>query len=129
MNDFEFFSLIFLLLNSCWEERKDEALGDFLSEMNPYLWDSEDSADPAAYAAFKEFIKGKERGDDNGFQLAKDYLKTIDYYQGIEKYLDEYDREGWNDAMRQLMSQEHKGDAAWKKEYEKKYAKKKRGKK
>ena len=49
-------------------------------------------------------------GDDNGFQLAKDYLKTVDFYQGLEKYLDEYDQDGWNDAMKQLMNQPHKGD-------------------
>ena len=34
MNNFELFSLIFLLLDSCWEECKNEELGNFLSEMN-----------------------------------------------------------------------------------------------
>lgn len=36
MNNFEFFSLIFLMLDSCWETCKNDSLGSFLSEMNPY---------------------------------------------------------------------------------------------
>lgn len=47
---------------------------------------------------------------DNGFQLSKEYLKTIDFYPELEKYLDEYDKEGWDDAMQQLLSQPHKCD-------------------
>lgn len=110
MNNFEFFSLIFFMLNACWEDNKDENLAHFLSEMNPYLWNDETSADPAWYEEFKEFMKGKSLGKDNGFQLAKEYLKTIDFYPGLEKYLEEYDQDGWNDAVQQLMSQPHKGD-------------------
>ena len=45
MNNFEFFSLIFLMLDSCWDDCKDSKLGNFLSEMNPYSWETEDSAD------------------------------------------------------------------------------------
>ena len=112
MNNFELFSLIFFMLNACWEENKDENLAHFLIEMNPYLLEAEMSADPAWYEEFKTFMKDKTLGNDNGFQLAKDYLKTIDFYKGMEKYLDEYDQEGWNDAMQQLMSQPHKGESA-----------------
>lgn len=109
MNNFEFFSLIFFMLNACWEECKDDNLAHFLSEMNPYLWDSIGSADPAVYAEFLDFMKDKTLGEDNGFQLAKDYLKTV-FYPNLEKYLDEYDQDGWNDAVQQLMSQPHKGE-------------------
>ncbi len=116
MNNFEFFSLIFFMLDACWDECKDEMLGHFLSEMNPYLWETEDSADPAVYSEFKAFMKDKVIGEDNGFKLAKEYLKSIDFYQGIEKYLDEYDQDGWNDAMQQLLSQPHKGDGNVQKE-------------
>ena len=55
MNNFELFSLIFFMLNACWENCKDTELGQFLSGMNPYLWESEMSADPAWYEEFKEF--------------------------------------------------------------------------
>ncbi len=109
MNIFEFFSLIYLLLDHSWQESKDDDHGAFLGAMNPYLWASQDSGDPAVYEDFKHFMQGKTLGEDNGFQLAKDYLKTITFYPGLEKYLEEYDQEGWDDAMRQLLSQPHKG--------------------
>lgn len=98
------------MLNACWEDNKDENLAHFLSEMNPYLWNDEASADPSWYEEFKEFMKDKSLGKDNGFQLAKEYLKIIDFYSGLLKYLDEYDKEGWDDAMEQLLSQSHKCD-------------------
>ena len=85
MNTFEYFSLIFFMLDACWEDTKDTNLGQFLSEMNPYMWGTEDSADPAVYEEFKEFMKDKNLGKDNGFELAKEYLKTIDFYPGLEK--------------------------------------------
>ena len=110
MNTFELFSLIFFMLDNCWDDCKNDSLGQFLSEMNPYSWETEDSADPAVYEEFKIFMKDKALGEDNGFQIAKDYLKTVTYFPGLEKYLDEYDQDGWNDAMQQLMNQPHKGE-------------------
>ena len=110
MNNFGFFSLIYLLLNHCREENQNEDLDCFLSKMDPYIWADEGSGDPAVYDEFKQFMKGKTLGEDNGFQLAKDYLKTITFYPGLEKYLEEYDQEGWDDAMRQFLSQPHKGE-------------------
>ncbi len=94
MNNFEFFSLIFLLLNHGWQKTKDDEHAVFLDAMNPYLWADEGSGEPAVYDEFKQFMKGKTLGEDNGFQLAKDYLKTITYYPGLEKYLEEDDQEG-----------------------------------
>lgn len=44
MNNFELFSLIFLLLDERWNDCKDKQLGHFLSEMNPFAWTSEDDA-------------------------------------------------------------------------------------
>ena len=110
MNNFELFSLIFFMLNACWEDNKDENLAHFLSEMNPYLWEEEMSADPAWYEEFKDFMRNKTIGTDNGFQLAKEFLKSIEFYKDLDKYLDEYDQDGWNDAMYQLLNQPHKGE-------------------
>lgn len=110
MNTFEFFSLIFFLLDNCWDNNKNPELGKFLSGMNPYAWETEDSADPSWYEEFKTFMKDKSLGNDNGFQLAKEYLKTITFFPGLEKYLDDYNQEGWNDAMYQLLNQPHKGE-------------------
>ena len=62
-----------------------------MSEMNPYLLEKEGSADPAYFEEFKTFMKDKSLGSDNGFQHAKNYLATIDYFSNLDKYLEEYD--------------------------------------
>lgn len=110
MNNFEFFSLIFLLLEERWEECKDENLAYFLSEMNPYLFTNIGSADPAVYAEFLDFMKDKTLGEDNGFSLVNSYLDTVTFYPNLKDFLKDVDQEIWNDAVQQLMSQPHKGE-------------------
>lgn len=104
MTVFNLFCLIYLALNQEWEECKDEKLGDFLSEMNPYLWNAEMSADPTWYEEFKEFMQGKEIGTDFGFKHAQNYLKSISYYPDLVRFLSEYDEESWVDGAHQLLN-------------------------
>lgn len=110
MNNFEFFSLIFLLLNKQWEINHDETLGNFLSEMNPYLWEDEISADHAVYAEFLDFMNNKTIGSDYGYCLVNDYLDSISYYKNIKRFLDEIDEKSWIESAEKLLSQPHKGD-------------------
>ncbi len=114
MNNFEFFSLIFLLLNNEWEECKDEQLGQFLSEMNPYLWTDIGSADPAFYSEFLDFMKDKTIGEDLGYSLVNPYLDTIEFYPNMKRYLSDIDEETWKDSVQQLLSQPHKGESSTK---------------
>ena len=95
MNNFEFFSLIFLVLNNEWDDSKDENLGQFLSEMNPYFWQTEDSADPAVYSEFKDFMKNKKIGDDFGYSLVNEYLETITSFPTIKNCFSAIDKEYW----------------------------------
>ncbi|MCR5400827.1 MAG: hypothetical protein K6E78_04450 [Treponema sp.] len=44
-------------------------------------------------------------------ELTIGLFKTIDYFPNLDKYLNEYDQEGWNDAMQQFMNQPHKGES------------------
>ena len=59
MTDFELFSLIYFALDAQYDEQKtkDEELGQFLSEINPFLWKEESSADPAYFVEFQQFMK------------------------------------------------------------------------
>ena len=111
MNTFEFFSLIFLVLNNEWQDCKDEDLGQFLSEMNPYFWQTEDSADPAVYSEFKEFMKDKSIGEDYGYSLVNDYLDTIYYFKNLRKFFSVIDKEYWIESARCLLNQPHKGQS------------------
>ena len=110
MNTFEFFSLLFLLLNERWEDNKDVMLGHFLSEMNPYAWTTEDSADPAVYEEFKTFMADKSFGEDNGFSLVAPYLDSITFYPDLKRFLADVDPKIWNNAVQQFMNQPHKGE-------------------
>lgn len=107
MTNFELFCLLYIALNQKWEDCKDEKLGDFLSEMNPYLWDAEMSADPAWYTGFKKFMQEKRIGDDFGFAYAKEYLNTISYYPNLVQFLSDYDEESWVDGANQLLDYLH----------------------
>ncbi len=104
MTNFELFTLIFHALNQEWEECKDKTLGDFLSEINPYLWKAEMSADPAYFEEFKTFMNGKSISSDYGFKYAKEYLKTITYYPNLDKYLADYDEDSWINGAKQLLA-------------------------
>ena len=62
------------MLDSCWEENKNETLGQFLSEMNPYMWATETSADPAWYeeghpAIFVSLINSSRAGEYSSHPL------------------------------------------------------------
>ena len=60
MTQFEEFCLIYYALDSVWNNSRNENLGEFLSECNPFLWKSLDSADPAMFAEFCELFPQKE---------------------------------------------------------------------
>ena len=59
MNKFELFTLIYFWLDHYYIESSDDKILNFLSEMNPFLWEEAGSADPALYEEFSVFINGK----------------------------------------------------------------------
>ena len=98
------------MLNKQWEINHDETLGNFISGMNPYLWEEETSADPAVYDEFLEFMNNKTIGADYGYHLVNDYLDTVDYYKNIKRFLANIDGQFWIESAQKLLSQPHKGD-------------------
>ena len=69
---------MFKALDSVWEKSKDEDLGDFLSDANPFLLDSGTSADPAIEKEFSDFISAKGSSvlfdDEDSFKLVSLFL-------------------------------------------------------
>ena len=47
--------------------------------MNPFVWADCGSADPAMYNAYCRFLGDREITLENSLELAKEYVKTIDY--------------------------------------------------
>ena len=108
MNKFELFTMIYFWLDSFYEDTTDENIINQLSEMNPFLWKDISSADPAVYDEFCSFLRGRSITVDNSLKLAREYVKTIDYADMTEAFMD-MDEEKWKDGCRKYLTMEHKG--------------------
>lgn len=81
MECIDVFKLLYYALDSTWNKTKNEDLGEYCSEMNPFLWKDEGSADLAVYSNFKE--KFNKQFDnkcsvENGFIFSKQFLDNDD---------------------------------------------------
>ena len=82
MKIFTIYNLMFLILEELYEETKNENLNTFLSEANPYVWEGENSGDPAIYSHFKLNFKD-ENYVDYAYDYIVDFLSNQKYYDGI----------------------------------------------
>lgn len=81
----------------------------FISEMNPFLWADESSADPAYFEEFKSFMKDKTIGSDMGYSLALEFLSNdIIYYSKIPEYFQKTSVDEWISAAKECLSEPHK---------------------
>ena len=111
MTNFELFSLIYFVLDAEYDssDKSDEQLMHFVSELNPFLWAEESSADPAYYEEFKSFMKDKTIGSDMGYSLALEFLSNDIYYSKIPEYFQKTTIEEWISAAKEYLSEPHKG--------------------
>ncbi len=115
MNRFELFTLIYFWLDAYYEDATDDRLITQISDMNPFIWEDIGSADPVAYIDFCEFIGDKEITVDNSLEIAKEYVKTIDYADVTPAFddLTDEDIERWKDGCEEYLSSDHKGADAY----------------
>lgn len=82
MNVYTIFKLMYFALDSKWEKDKDGDLGQYLSEMNPFLWNDEGSADPEMYSKFKskfqEKFNSNECSVEESYNFTKNFLEADD---------------------------------------------------
>ncbi len=75
---YDVFVLMFDALDAMYDENPSEVLGNYLSGLNPFLFDDEGSAVPAEYENFKQaFFKhfnDKEPTAEESYVFCKDYL-------------------------------------------------------
>lgn len=112
MTNFELFTLIYFVLDAEYDslEQKDEDLMHFISELNPFIWKEESSADPAYFEEFCQFMKDKKLGDDLGYSIAIGYLKTEYCYKKAIDYFLKTSLDEWKDAVKAYLAEPHKGD-------------------
>ena len=111
MNEFELYTIMFFWIDCYYDNTTDDRINNVISEMNPFLWQDIGSADPAYYDDFCRYIKGKTITLDNSFELAKDFIKTIDYVDITEAF-EKPDYDKWLDGSRRYIAGEHKGGEA-----------------
>ena len=107
---FELFTLIYFVLDAYYEDevKTNENLNIVLSDMNPFIWGDCISGDPAMYASYSKFIGNREITLDNSLEIAKEYVKTIDFADVTEAFDDMTD-EDWLPVCQEYLASEHKG--------------------
>ena len=111
MNKFELFSMIFIALDADWDDTHNEELGQFLSNINPFLFKENTSAVPSYYIEFEEIIGNKKISLDNSFDLAKKYIDSVNVSSAVESF-NALTKEQWVDACEEYLSTTHKGQDA-----------------
>ena len=78
--------ILYLALSPKWESTRDDLLGQYLSDSDPFVVGN-DSADPAIFDEFVKCFKKYGSYDDYGYDFIIKYLNDLDpYYGDIKKY-------------------------------------------
>lgn len=75
---------VFYYLDKLYDEEPDEALGDLLSSMNPYLFKNSNSADPATWLDWVKCIDSMTKSD---------YVSQNEAFQAMISFLQFHEQE------------------------------------
>ena len=126
MTQFEVFCAVFYALDSVWEKTggeqfrksgfedgtiQNEDLRQFLSDANPFLWETQTSADPAMFPEFCSIIQQEEIPIEDSYSTAAEYINSLQYYyaSGVREAFSTITPEIWLDGVKRYMSAPHKG--------------------
>ena len=109
MNKFELFCLLFLFLDEEWDETHNEELGDFLSGMNPFLFDDIGSADTATYDEFCSMIS-TPIDVETSFETAWDYVHKLNI-PVVTTAFSYVSKDEWVEFADEYLSEPHKGQS------------------
>ena len=89
----QIFKTMFLALNKEWEKEKDEGLGLYLSEADPFVTGN-DSVDPVVFEDFNLAFKKYGSYDEYGYSFIQRYLEELDsYYGDIKQFFSRIDKQ------------------------------------
>ena len=106
MSIFKIYNLMYLVLEELNEENRNEKVDTFLSEANPYIWEGENSGDPAVYLDFKKRFEEKGSYEDYGYDFIVDYLTNIEYYEGLIELFSTLTKEEYIDTCDHILSEQ-----------------------
>ena len=102
MYEYKTFVFMFYALDAVYDESKDEILGDYLSGLNPFLFEEEGSADPAEFEEFKKayisFFGKKIPDSQEAHSFCKNYLEKY-AKEVIVKAFEKIEVEDWVSAF------------------------------
>lgn len=98
MDKYELFIFIYYWLDNYYKNTTDELIINLLSDMNPFVWKEECSADPAYYDEYCLFIKDRIITIENSFAIAAEYVSLIDYVDVTEAFDNKYSDE-WKEGL------------------------------
>ena len=98
MNIYKSFVYMFYALDAIYDENPNEELGNYLSGLNPFLFDDEGSADPAEYEEFKEAYANKfgdkEPTTSEIYEFCRGYLSKNAPKKAVEAF-NEFEKDDW----------------------------------
>ena len=112
MKRYELFAMIFYALDAYYEEDVPEEINNFLSDMCPFTFADEGSADPVIYKDYCEFMGNKEILLENSFSLAKEYvfqIKDLDLKEAFSDLTEEF----WIQGCKEFSVREDKKNFGW----------------
>ena len=110
MSEFELFTIIYFVLDTYYEnDIQDPFISTVLSDMNPFVWAGIGSADPAMYSEYLDFLNGRAITLENSLDIAKDYVKTIDFADVTAAFV-EMSENDWMNYCKKYLSEPHKGE-------------------
>ena len=108
MNSFELFTMIFFTLDAYWDEHKGEELGQFLSSMNPFLFEDIGSAVSDIYNDYCSWLGERSITINNSYMIAKEYVDKLN--KGfIKEAFGWIDSERWVESCQRFLAEPHKG--------------------
>jgi len=106
MKEFELFKLMFIILDALNDEKPNDTLEMYLSEINPFVWQNT-SGDPYYFNSFKEYLK--QNGDDcYGYNAILSFLKNEDYYKGVYDIFNSITKEEYIDNVIEIIKENPK---------------------
>ena len=100
----DIFIMMYFCLDAYWEENQTEELGNICSDHNPFLWEGETSGDPACYIEFCEIVKNKDYTIEEGLEIAKKYVSTLDSKEAI-KAMNDVSLADWKEGYENYLKQ------------------------
>lgn len=103
MSVYDYFVLMYYALDSAYQDSPNEELLDYISDLNPFIWADEGSADPAEYEEFKAAFQKYGTIDAYGYVFVKSYINR-NCSDAIKNAFSSISKSAWKRAMKEYLS-------------------------